>query len=104
MYPRAFTFTLALCSHFVGAKTHQTPNIVLFMVDDMGIGDCSAYLGLKLMPSSSPITQTLKTPNIEEFAQDGMIFTDAHAPASMCSSTRYSLLTGRLSHRSYLKN
>ena len=74
------------------------------MVDDMGIGDCSAYHGLKLMPSSSPITQTLKTPNIEEFAQDGMIFTDAHAPASMCSSTRYSLLTGRLSHRSYLKN
>ena len=104
MFPRAFTFALALCSHFVGAKTHQTPNIVLFMVDDMGIGDCSAYLGLKLMPSSSPLTQTLKTPNIEEFAQDGMIFTDAHAPASMCSSTRYSLLTGRLSHRSYLKN
>ena len=32
-----------------------------------------------------------------------MIFTDAHAPASMCSSTRYSLLTGRLAHRSYLK-
>ncbi len=73
------------------------------MADDMGIGDTSAYLGVKLMPSAKPIAKTLKTPNIERFAKQGMIFTDAHAPASMCSSTRYSLLTGRLSHRSYLK-
>ena len=69
----------------------------------MGVGDTSAYLGVKLMTSAKPIAKTLKTPNIDRFAKQGMIFTDAHAPASMCSSTRYSLLTGRLSHRSYLK-
>tara|TARA_Y100000588_G_scaffold313036_1_gene339969 strand:+ start:174 stop:2282 length:2109 start_codon:yes stop_codon:yes gene_type:complete len=73
------------------------------MADDMGIGDTSAYLGINLMPNTKPIAKTLRTPNIERFGKQGMIFTDAHAPASMCSSTRYSLLTGRLSHRSYLK-
>ena len=79
------------------------PNILLFMADDMGLGDTSAYLDVSLIKGSKPITKTLKTPNIENFAKQSMIFTDAHAPASMCSSTRYSLLTGRLSHRSYLK-
>ena len=90
---------------WLGAISAQPkkPNVIIFMADDMGIGDTSAYLGIKLMPNTKAITKTLKTPNIAEFAKQGMIFTDAHAPASMCSSTRYSLLTGRLSHRSYLK-
>ena len=69
----------------------------------MGIGDTSAYLGVNLLKGTKPISKTVKTPNIEKFAREGMIFTDAHSPASMCSSTRYSLLTGRLAHRSYLK-
>ena len=81
----------------------KKPNVIIFMADDMGIGDTSAYLGVRLMPNTKAIAKTLKTPNIETFAKQSMIFTDAHAPASMCSSTRYSLLTGRLSHRSYLK-
>ena len=79
------------------------PNILFFMADDMGIGDTSAYLGIGLMDGAKPIGKTLKNPNLENFAKQGMIFTDAHAPASMCSSTRYSLLTGRLAHRAYLK-
>ncbi len=79
------------------------PNILLFMADDMGIGDTSAYLGVSLFKKSKSIAKTLQTPNIEKLAKMGMVFTDAHAPASMCSSTRYSLLTGRLAHRSYLK-
>ncbi len=73
------------------------------MADDMGIGDTSAYLNISPINGSKPIGKTLKTPNLERFAKQGMLFTDAHAPASMCSSTRYSLLTGRLAHRSYLK-
>ena len=86
------------------ATGSNNPNILIFIADDMGIGDTSAYLGVRLTPNSEPISKTLKTQNLEEFADKGMIFTDAHAPASMCSSTRYSLLTGRLSHRSYLKS
>ena len=68
------------------------PNIVVFMTDDMGIGDTSAYLGIRLAPGAKAIPKTLKTPSLEKLAKQGMIFTDAHAPASMCSSTRYSLL------------
>ena len=85
------------------AEPKNKPNIVLFMADDMGLGDTSAYHNVSLIPGAKPIGKTLKTPNIEKFSKQGIIFTDAHAPASMCSSTRYSLLTGRLSHRSYLK-
>ena len=91
-------FTLLIC-----AELRHKPNIVFFMADDMGIGDTSAYLDVSLIKGSKPIGKTLKTPRLERFAKQGMIYTDAHAPASMCSSTRYSLLTGRLAHRSYLK-
>ena len=93
------TFLIGLIS----ISGSQKPNIIIFMADDMGIGDTSAYLNIKLMEGTKPISKTVKTPNIDKFAKKGMIFTDAHAPASMCSSTRYSLLTGRLAHRSYLK-
>lgn len=86
------------------AERPAKPNILIFMADDMGIGDTSAYLGARLMENTEPIEKTLRTPNIERFAQQAMLFTDAHAPASMCSSTRYSLLTGRFSHRAYLKH
>lgn len=79
------------------------PNIIIMMADDMGIGDTSAYLGVRLTPSGPPIERTLRTPNLEAFAREAMLFTDGYAPASMCSATRYSLLTGRFAHRSYLK-
>ena len=79
------------------------PNLVLVMVDDMGLGDTSAYKGIRLGENAKPIGKTLVTPNIEKFSEQAVIFTDAHAPASMCSSTRYSLLTGRFAHRPYLK-
>ncbi len=95
-------YSLSQLAH--SAERPSKPNILIFMADDMGIGDTSAYLGTRLMENSEPIEKTLKTPNIEKFAQQAIVFTDAHAPASMCSSTRYSLLTGRFSHRAYLKH
>lgn len=79
------------------------PNIIILMADDMGIGDTSAYLGVRLDPQAAPIEKTLRTPNLERFARSAMLFTDGYVPASMCSATRYSLLTGRFAHRSYLK-
>ncbi len=74
------------------------------MADDMGLGDTSAYLGVRLSPDAPPIERTLRTPNLARFAHSAMVFTDGYAAASMCSATRYSLLTGRFAHRSYLKN
>jgi arylsulfatase A-like enzyme len=79
------------------------PNIIIMMADDMGIGDTSAYLGVRLSPNAPPIQRTLRTPNLERFSRSAIVFTDGYAPASMCSATRYSLLTGRFAHRSYLK-
>ena len=100
-----YTLILFVCMMMaVHADRPAKPNILIFMADDMGIGDTSAYLGVRLMKHTAPIDRTLRTPNIETFAKQAMLFTDAHAPASMCSSTRYSLLTGRFSHRAYLKH
>ena len=80
------------------------PNIVLMMADDMGLGDTSAYLNVRLNPKAEPIAITQRTPNLRAFARQGAVFNNAYAPASMCSSTRYSLLTGRFAHRCYLKH
>ncbi|MDP6557809.1 MAG: sulfatase-like hydrolase/transferase [Pirellulaceae bacterium] len=94
----------ARCSIDLRAEERPSkPNIILMMADDMGIGDTSAYLGVRLSTAAPPIERTLRTPNLERFARASMVFTDGYAPASMCSSTRYSLLTGRFAHRSYLK-
>ena len=106
----ASTFTvvcvlLTYCCELVKAEARPAkPNIIIMMADDMGIGDTSAYLGVRLSRSAPPIERTLRTPNLERFARSSIVFTDGYAPASMCSSTRYSLLTGRFAHRSYLKN
>ncbi|MGY8651337.1 MAG: sulfatase-like hydrolase/transferase [Verrucomicrobiia bacterium] len=86
------------------ANRPAKPNIILMMADDMGLGDTSAYLGTRLMGNAPPVAKTLRTPNLAAFSNQAMVFTDAHAPASMCSSTRYALLTGRFFHRAYLKN
>ena len=96
--------TTCLASQLRAAERPAKPNIIIMMADDMGIGDTSAYLGVRLSPDAAPIERTLRTPNLERFAQSAIVFTDGYAPASMCSSTRYSLLTGRFAHRSYLKN
>jgi arylsulfatase A len=66
------------------------PNIVLIMADDMGYGDPRCYNAGSKIP----------TPNIDRLARQGMRFSDAHSPASVCVPTRYGLLTGRYPFRS----
>ena len=100
---RVLQFIGALCVLCGAAASIPRPNIVLMMVDDMGIGDTSAYLRKRLNRQSDPVGITIRTPELEKFSRQALIFTDAHAGASMCSSSRYSLLTGRFGHRPYLK-
>lgn len=69
------------------------PNIILFLADDMGYGDPQCYKSNSKIP----------TPNIDRLASDGMRFIDAHSPASVCSPTRYAILTGRYAWRGRLK-
>ena len=81
-----------LCGLSSANAANLKPNIVIIMVDDMGIGDTSAYLGKSLSERSAPIELTQVTPSLEAFASRSMIFTDAHAGGSMCSTSRYSCL------------
>ncbi len=92
-----YIFCIAILSTvFFGCADKQEmsqPNIVLFLADDMGYGDPQSYV-----PNSK-----IPTPNIDLLASQGILFTDAHSPASVCSPTRYAILTGRYAWRSRLK-
>lgn len=75
---------------FVAAD--RLPNVVLVLADDMGYGDPRCYNAQSKM----------STPRIDRLATEGMRFVDAHTPSSVCSPTRYGLLTGRYAWRSRL--
>ena len=66
------------------AEQSSQPNIIVFLVDDMGWIDPVCY--------GNPFHET---PNIDRLAQQGMRFTDAYAACPVCSPTRASILTGR---------
>jgi len=70
------------------AATMRPKNIVLILADDLGWGDVSCY-GAK----------AVATPNVDRLAREGLRFTDAHAPASTCTPSRYALLTGEYAWR-----
>ncbi len=74
-------------------KHESKPNIVFFLADDMGYGDPQSYVPASKIP----------TPNIDQLASSGIRFTDAHSPSSVCSPTRYAILTGRYAWRTRLK-
>lgn len=63
----------------------KRPNIVFMMADDMGWGDVGC---------NNPESQ-IPTPNIDNIADEGIRFTDAHSSCALCTPTRYGLLTGR---------
>ncbi|NPA36769.1 MAG: arylsulfatase [Chlorobi bacterium] len=67
----------------------QKPNVLFIYADDLGYGDPGCY-----NPGSK-----IPTPNIDKLAAEGLVFTDAHAPASICGPSRYGVLTGRYSWR-----
>ncbi|MEM7132469.1 MAG: arylsulfatase [Chloroflexota bacterium] len=70
------------------------PNIIYILADDMGYGD---------MACNNPDSK-IPTPNLNRLAEQGMRFTDAHAPSSVCTPTRYALMTGRYCWRTPLKS
>src|ERR1700689_5169539 len=70
------------------------PNIVYILADDLGYGDPGCY-----NPNSK-----IPTPNLHSLASEGTRLTDAHAPNACCTTTPYSILTGRYSWRSRLQS
>lgn len=84
------TNTLATASDAVGeSNARQSPNIVLILADDLGYGDVGCYNSESVIP----------TPNLDQLAVEGMRFTDAHSPCTVCTPTRYSLMTGQMAFR-----
>ncbi|NCF89740.1 MAG: sulfatase-like hydrolase/transferase, partial [Verrucomicrobiaceae bacterium] len=69
------------------------PNIVVIYTDDQGYGDVSA-----LNPDAK-----FQTPNLDRLAKEGISFTNAHSSDSVCTPSRYGLLTGRYAWRTHLK-
>ena len=87
----AFAGTL-LASASVREAASDKPNIVVILADDLGYGDLGSYGATHV-----------RTPNIDSLATQGVLLTDAHTHASTCTPTRYGLLTGRYSWRTWLK-
>ena len=69
---------------------YSKPNIVLIMADDFGAGSINAY--------GAP-SELVRTPALNRLAEEGMRFTNANTPGSICSPTRYGLLTGQYAWR-----
>ena len=70
------------------------PNIIYILADDLGYGDLSIYNK----------TSKIKTPHLDQLASEGMRFMDMHSTSSVCTPTRYSILTGEYAWRTSLKS
>lgn len=82
----------------IGAMSAQVsateqPNIIYILADDMGMGDTSAYNA----------NSKIATPSLDRLANEGIKFTNVHTSSSVCTPTRYGILTGRYAWRTSLK-
>lgn len=89
------TLLIALSAILSAAPTAHAPrpNIVYVLCDDLGYGDLRC-----LNPAGK-----IPTPNFDRLAAEGMALTDVHSGSSVCTPTRYGILTGRYSWRSRLQ-
>lgn len=90
----AFCLVLGLCLSGL-AQAAERPNIVIILADDLGYGSLNSY---------GADESHVRTPNIDRLAEAGRRFTDANTPSSVCSPTRYGLLTGRYDWRTDQKH
>ena len=79
--------TLLGLTSWISAR--DQPNILFILADDLGYGDVSCY-----NPESK-----VQTPHLDRLAREGLLFTDAHSPSTVCTPTRYSIMTGRMAFR-----
>lgn len=90
---KSSVFSLLVCLLFscqasqklsTSTQSNQAPNIIFILADDQGYGDLGCYG-----------STTLKTPNLDRMATEGMLFTQAYVGSPVCAPTRCSLLTGK---------
>ncbi|MDX1926274.1 MAG: sulfatase-like hydrolase/transferase, partial [Pirellulaceae bacterium] len=82
-------------THSVAQAESHRPNIVFILADDLGYGDVHCL---------NPQRGKIATPHLDRLAAQGMVFTDAHSGSSVCTPTRYGLLTGRYAWRTRLQS
>lgn len=73
---------------FATAQNHELPNVIIIMADDLGYGDLECY-GAK----------RVATPAVNRLADEGIMFTNAYAPAATSTPSRFGLLTGQYAWR-----
>jgi arylsulfatase A len=95
MNPPGFALLCALCVFALNGFAAAKPNILYILADDLGYGDVQAL---------NPQRGKIRTPHLDRLAAQGMAFTDAHSGSSVCTPTRYGLLTGRYAWRTRLQN
>ena len=81
-------------------STPARPNLVVFLVDNLGWQDVSLPLG----EEPTPFNARYRTPTLERLAAGGVTFTNAYAASPVCTPTRTSLLTGRNPARTRITN
>ena len=74
----------------VTSMAQELPNIIIIYADDLGYGDLSCYNK----------KSAYETPNLDKMAKEGIRFTDAHSPSTICSPSRYGLFSGNQIYRS----
>ncbi len=75
------------CQIFQQKKQNKQPNFIVFIADDAAWNDCGPYGNLNI-----------KTPNINQLGEEGLVFDNAFLTTSSCSPSRCSILTGRYPH------
>ncbi len=94
MKPLTSMLSLALGGILALVNAHAAkPNVLVIYTDDQGYGDAGCY-----NPNSK-----IPTPNLDRLAAGGMRFTDGHSSDTVCTPSRYGLLTGRYNWRTTLK-
>lgn len=88
-----FVFLLSFLFFLQTIHAQNRPNIIYILADDMGPGDVQAYNK----------DGKILTPNIDRLANEGIKFMDAHTNSSVCTPTRYGIITGRYAWRTELK-
>ena len=95
--PRFFYLVLLLLAPLSSmTSAGDTPNIILFLVDDLGWQDTSVQFG----PQPTGFNSRYRTPAMEALADRGLLFTDAYSASPVCTPTRTSIMTGQSPGRS----
>jgi arylsulfatase A len=90
----AFILTVIIAATAAADAPASKPNIIVILADDYGWGSVGCY----------GVPSDVKTPNLDRLAKEGRRFTNAYAPGSVCSPTRYGLMTGRYYWRTSVKD